>query len=70
MRIRLLNDGGYVDGFKNVSLPVEVNADMRDTLYYVSETELENVGANMDKFNDSEGPWWPFTKDEVEVLSS
>lgn len=69
MRIRLLNDGGFHAACKNVEFPVEVNADLRDMMYYVPETELRRIGADMDLFCDQTDPWWPFLREEVEVLS-
>lgn len=59
MKIKLLTNGGYA-GFKNVVLPVIVDADVRGAEARVPEYELERIGCDMTQFHDEDDPFWPF----------
>ena len=70
MRIRLLNDGGYAPAFDSVELPATVSANIYQGVYWVHNTELARIGADMDLLGDEgeSDESWPFVADEVEVL--
>lgn len=72
MKIRLLNDGGYI-GMERVGFPVEVEA-ARSTYgvvngFDVPDAELRRIGADLTKFKKPEGSTWFFLEEETEVLS-
>ena len=70
MKIRLLNDGGYIRAFESVVLPVVVEAELNEFENYdVPESELARIGCDMDLMHDHYDPVWPFSPSEVEVLS-
>lgn len=61
MRIRLLNDDGYI-GMGDVVFPVEVEAEITDGMALVAYDTLVTIGADGDSFFDmphcfSAGSW-------------
>lgn len=68
MRIKLLNGEAY-SGMECASYPAEVESHLRGECYMVHENELRRIGCDMSNIFDDEDPFWPFTKNEVEVIS-
>jgi len=64
MKIKLLNDGGYV-GFENVVLPVVVDAEEDDNGFTVLGSELIRIGVEADYY-DENYPYY-FYPEECEV---
>lgn len=66
MRIRLLNDDGYM-GMGHIKFPVEVDAEIRGDCAIVPERELHKLGC-ADGFDDPDDPFWPFYGNSWEAV--
>lgn len=68
MKIRLLNDDGYMV-LEDVNFPVEVEAEERASGYvYVKTDELVRIGGDSDLLDDPDDQTWPFCPESWEAI--
>jgi len=66
MRIRLLNDAGYM-GMEYIEFPVEVEAEVNGPCATVPESEMHRIGC-AGAFEDPDDPFWPFYGNSWEAV--
>lgn len=71
VKVRLLNDGDYSEGFPaGYEFPVVAIAEIDNGFAYVSSAELYNIGAIQGMFADEDDPVWPFiVGTECEIIN-